>query len=101
MPSGGRRPGAGRPAGKPNWLTIEVLKEATGLSSWEEIEEERRREAAERGYQIVAPEYAAAARRLRAASTTRRKTGGRKKGTPNKLNAERARIAHGFVRPSR
>jgi hypothetical protein len=63
MPSGGRRPGAGRPAGKPNRLTRERLEALTGMT-WEEIAEQRRQQLRDMGYVEVAPEYAAAARRL-------------------------------------
>jgi hypothetical protein len=49
MPSGGRRPGAGRPAGKPNRESRERIERATGLT-WEQIAERRRQWLASMGF---------------------------------------------------
>ena len=49
MPSGGRRPGAGRPAGKPNRESRERIERATGLT-WEQIAEQRRQWLASMGF---------------------------------------------------
>ena len=53
MPSGGRRPGAGRKPGIPNKASRERIEAATGMS-WEQIAQRRRQRLLDAGY-IEAP----------------------------------------------